>query len=94
MSRGPRPDSTAVATPGSLPEFTHPHGWTWRNDMRVPSSIHVEPAFKEELGDVFIRVDQAGSHRGIWLTREVMEEFITAMRAAADASPEEEEQHP
>jgi hypothetical protein len=69
----------------TLPDFDHPHGWTWRNDMRVPSSIHVEPAFKRELGDVFIRIDDTdGEHKGIWLPRDVMEEFIAAMRKAAD----------
>jgi hypothetical protein len=66
-------------------EFTHPHGWTWQDNARVPATLHVEPAFKSELGDVFVRIDRDGDHRGIWLTREVMEEFITAMRAAADA---------
>ncbi len=74
-----------------LPDFDHPYGWTWRNDMRVPSSLHVEPAFKPELGDVFIRIDQDGKHEGIWLPRDVMEEFITAMRAAADAPEFDEE---
>lgn len=68
-----------------LPDFDHPHGWTWRNDLRIASSIHVEPAFKPELGDVFIRIDQDGRHEGIWLPRDVMEDFIAAMRTAADA---------
>lgn len=69
----------------SLPNFNHPHGWTWRNDMREPSSLHVEPAFLDRLGEVFVRIDQSGQHLGIWLTREVMEQFIAAMRSAADA---------
>lgn len=34
---------------------------------------------------MFVRIDQDGKHEGIWLPRDVMEEFITAMRAAADA---------
>ncbi len=67
-----------------LPQFDHPDGWTWRNDMPVPSQIHVEPAFLERLGQVFVRIDQDGHHLGIWLTRDVMERFITAMRSAAD----------
>lgn len=75
-----------------LPEFTHPHGWTWANNLRNPSSIHVEPAFKPELGAVFIRIDQDGRHEGIWLSREVMEEFITAMRAAADVPEYDDEE--
>lgn len=67
----------------SLPDFDHPHGWTWRNDMPLPSSIYVEPAFKRELGDVFIRIDRAdGTHAGIWLTWEVMQEFIMALDRA------------
>lgn len=80
-----------TTTRQALPDFTHPHGWTWRNNLRNPSSIHVEPAFKDELGAVFVRIDQDGRHEGIWLPRAVMEEFITAMRAAADAHPEGED---
>jgi hypothetical protein len=71
-----------------LPTFTHPHGWTWRNDLPNPSQIHVEPAFKRELGVVFVRIDQNSAragHRGIWLPREVMNDFVVAMYAAADA---------
>lgn len=69
----------------TLPNFDHPHGWTWRDGMSEPGSIHVEPAFLDHLGAVFIRIDRGDRHRGIWLSREVMEEFITALRAAADA---------
>lgn len=69
----------------TLPTFDHPHGWTWRNVMPEPSSIHVEPAFMDHLGAVFIRIDQGGEHKGIWLPRDVMEQFIAALRTAAEA---------
>lgn len=83
--------ATTKAAAPPLPEFDHPHGWTWRNNMRCPSSIHVEPSFKPELGKVFVRIDMEGyGPRGIWLTREVMDDFITALRHAA-AVPEFEE---
>lgn len=77
-----------------LPTFDHPHGWTWRNDLNEPSQLHVEPAFKPELGAVFIRIDQAGRHLGVWLTAEEMEEFIAAMRTAAGAPEYDEEDAP
>jgi hypothetical protein len=67
----------------ALPEFDHPHGWTWRNDLPSPSSIHVEPAFKSELGVVFVRIDQDGKHLGIWLPLTVLGEFMHALRSAA-----------
>ncbi len=73
-----------MSTNTDLPTFTHPHGWTWHDNGPVSATLHVEPAFLERLGDVFVRIDRDGQHLGIWLTRAVMEEFITAMRAAAD----------
>jgi hypothetical protein len=78
-------DQVSTSERPALPDFDHPHGWTWRNDLRAPSSLHVEPAFLDHLGDVFVRIDQGGQHLGIWLTRAVMEQFIAAMRSAADA---------
>lgn len=75
-----------------LPDFTHPHGWTWRNDLPNPSSIHVEPAFLDRLGTVFVRIDQNGRHEGIWLPPAVMDEFIAAMCAAADAPEYDDEE--
>ena len=70
--------------PDDLPTFDNPRGWTWRNDLDVPSQLHVEPAFLDHLGAVFVRIDQQGRHLGIWLTEDVMGQFIAAMRAAAE----------
>jgi hypothetical protein len=67
--------------------------WTWTNDMRKPSTIHVAPAFKDELGVVFIGIGDAspnlaeegwsGEHRGIWLTRELADRLVQAVQENA-----------
>lgn len=69
--------------------------WTWTNDMPRPSTIRVEPAFKSELGDVFIGIGgwdpktglwasespEQRSHHGIWLPADQ----VTQLRQALDA---------
>jgi hypothetical protein len=71
--------------------------WTWTNDLSRPSSIHVEPAFKPELGLVFVGIgerdpeegtwkadtSEARSNHGIWLDRPTLLTFIRAMKDAA-----------
>ncbi len=91
MTTGRRAAALLRAQRKDLPAFSHPNGWTWRNDLEVPSQLHVEPAFLDHLGAVFVRIDQAGQHLGIWLDRDVMEQFIAAMRVAADAPEHDDE---
>lgn len=67
--------------------------WTWTNDLRKPNTIHVAPAFKSELGVVFIGIGDAspdiaeggwsGEHHGIWLTREQADRLVRAVQENA-----------
>jgi hypothetical protein len=68
-------------------EATRPR-WHWRNALAKPHTILVEPAFKPELGDVFLAVGEraapgrCGPHHGIWLDERRAEELIAAIRGA------------
>jgi hypothetical protein len=69
--------------------------WAWTDGRPHPSTIRVEPAFKAELGDVFVGVGkwdaqaeawapdspEQRSHHGIWLSAEQ----VTQLRQALDA---------
>jgi len=67
-----------------LRQIEHPHGWSWRNDLSNPSQIFTQPAFRPELGAVFVGIEQNGKSIGIWLPRDAMEWFIAGMRRAAN----------
>jgi hypothetical protein len=41
--------------------------WDYTNDLKVPTSLHLEPSFKEELGLVFLRLKRGDAELGIWL---------------------------
>lgn len=58
--------------------------WEWQNDMRQPTKVMVEPPFKSELGDVFLRMDMGDQHVGCWFTREQWDEMHQAGLRAAE----------
>jgi hypothetical protein len=61
--------------------------WDWTNDLKVKTTLHLEPAFKEELGVVFLQLKRDGKDMGIWLDRE----RVDSLRAGLDAVAEHAE---
>lgn len=66
------------------PVWTHTH-----STLTKPTTIRVEPSFKDELGRVFIGIGDwdttagtwKGSHRGIWLNESALAELRQALDA-------------
>jgi|1185.fasta_scaffold113815_2 hypothetical protein len=58
--------------------------WNWTNDLALPTTMHLEPSFKEELGLVFLKLSRGTDELGIWLPHEQVESLRKALTVIAD----------
>lgn len=58
--------------------------WDYTNDLTVPTTLHMEPSFKEELGLVYLELENRDNKLGIWLDEERIESLKKGLDAIAD----------
>ena len=63
--------------------------WDWRNDLSLPTHIHLEPSFKTELGRVFLQLSQDDRQLGIWLDRARVDSLRSALDVIATHSEQD-----
>jgi hypothetical protein len=58
--------------------------WDWTNDLKNPTTLHLEPSFKEELGSVFLQLKQGDREQGIWIPAHIVDSLRFGLKAIAD----------
>lgn len=58
--------------------------WNWTNDLKQPTTLHLEPSFKSELGLVFLQLKRGDDELGIWLDAQRVDSLRTGLDTIAD----------
>lgn len=60
--------------------------WEWTNELRNPTTLHLEPSFKPELGLAYLQLGRGDNALGIWLPDDVIESLRAGLDAIAEHS--------